>query len=90
MDAGKSVRCAAPQRIYVKRCTGCKVVFYCSVEHQKQDRKKHKAFCKSIQQGKSPEAAAAGGSGSAARPANPAQPARIVVLRRKELCHRTT
>jgi MYND finger len=32
----------------VKRCSGCKCTFYCSVAHQKQDRKQHKAFCSKV------------------------------------------
>lgn len=30
------------------RCGQCKIVFYCSKEHQKQDWKKHKLFCKKL------------------------------------------
>ena len=30
----------------LKKCSGCERVFYCSPEHQKEDWKAHKAFCK--------------------------------------------
>lgn len=33
----------------LQRCGQCKAVYYCSKEHQRQDWKKHKIFCKKIQ-----------------------------------------
>ena len=31
----------------LRACAGCQLVHYCCVEHQKQDRKRHKPLCKS-------------------------------------------
>ena len=33
----------------VKRCSGCKCVYYCGVEHQREDRKAHKYLCRITQ-----------------------------------------
>ncbi|XP_024871248.1 uncharacterized protein LOC112454216 isoform X2 [Temnothorax curvispinosus] len=35
--------------VQLKRCGGCKMISYCSKEHQKQHRKQHKPLCKAIQ-----------------------------------------
>lgn len=32
----------------VKQCTKCKLIFYCGVEHQKVDYKRHRPFCNTI------------------------------------------
>ena len=33
----------------VTRCSGCKCVYYCGVEHQREDRKAHKYLCRMTQ-----------------------------------------
>eukprot|EP00128_Syssomonas_multiformis_P002020 Colp12_sorted_trinity150504_noHs@27425 len=39
--------CLSPEpEVTLKRCTGCRTVAYCSVEHQKSQWPKHKKFCK--------------------------------------------
>ncbi len=43
MEEGKCNECGAPAS---KKCAGCGSVFYCSVEHQKEDWSSHKLFCK--------------------------------------------
>ncbi|KAI4682895.1 hypothetical protein J4E81_009519 [Alternaria sp. BMP 2799] len=37
-----------PQQTGLSRCSACKVVHYCSPEHQRADRPAHKVWCKSI------------------------------------------
>ncbi|KAI4914472.1 hypothetical protein J4E85_010535 [Alternaria conjuncta] len=37
-----------PQQTNLSRCSACKVVHYCSPEHQRADRPAHKVWCKSI------------------------------------------
>lgn len=37
-----------PQQSNLNRCGGCRVVYYCSHQHQAADRRAHKAVCKSV------------------------------------------
>ena len=43
-------RCHGPDccNTNVSTCSGCKSAFNCGAEHQKQDWKTHKAFCKAV------------------------------------------
>jgi hypothetical protein len=36
----------------ISRCGGCKVVYYCSQEHQARDRDAHKGYCSKIKKGR--------------------------------------
>lgn len=40
------------ERVNLSRCSGCNITQYCCVEHQKQDRKRHRSFCKRHEQKK--------------------------------------
>ncbi|XP_022097362.1 egl nine homolog 1-like [Acanthaster planci] len=45
-SVGSCACCKSTENL--KRCSKCKSVFYCSREHQLQDWKKHKRYCKKI------------------------------------------
>ena len=47
-----------------KRCTSCKAVSYCSREHQRADRKAHKAECRGSAKRGASGGGAAGGAGT--------------------------
>lgn len=49
MEVGPCRVCDKTEKTF--RCAGCKVVFYCGKEHQKEDWPLHKAICKKVAKG---------------------------------------
>ncbi|GLV39505.1 SET and MYND domain containing arthropod-specific member 5 [Carabus blaptoides fortunei] len=52
---GEIHTCAECKQPAELKCSACKLVWYCSKEHQKQHWKQHKNLCKSYEIGQSPE-----------------------------------
>ncbi|KAG5877977.1 hypothetical protein JTB14_032238 [Gonioctena quinquepunctata] len=54
-DELKLGQCEVCQQSTERRCSGCKLVFYCNAEHQQANWKEHKNTCKSFEISSNPQ-----------------------------------